>query len=315
MKQESSLLILGATGTVGGAVARAALTRPLGGGTVRALVRSTSSAALPAGLELVRGDLRDEAALARAVSGVRAVFYASPHEADEEELAERVVAACERAGTRLVFVGVHADGSSRPVRALMRFVYGRLVPHYRPKLRLSERVRTCKARPIVLMATNFFQNDEVFVDDIAAGVYPITFERGVNRVDVGDIADVAVRALLDEELPSGAYPVIGPESLTSADCARIWSAVLGRPVREDPSGNSFRARIDRSIRGRKHEDFVASFRALRRFELATDPRALAKTTELLGRPPLGYRAYVERLEATMPATTASAAPDRRAALV
>jgi uncharacterized protein YbjT (DUF2867 family) len=290
----SSLLILGATGTVGGAVARAAVAS---GARVRALVRS-SSTDLPDGIELVRGDLRDDAALTHAVDGARAVFYASPHEDDEEALAGRVIHACERAGARLVFVGVHTDGATRLARALRRFILGRILPHYRGKLRLSERVRTCKARPIVLMATNFFQNDEVFREDIASGVFPTTFERKVNRVDVADIADAAVRVLLDDALPSGAYSVVGPESLTSADCARTWSEVLGRSVREDREGVCFRARVERSLRGRKREDFIASFGVLRRFEVATDPRALAQTTMLLGREPTSYRSYVARVAAT-----------------
>ncbi|MDB4938894.1 MAG: Oxidoreductase [Labilithrix sp.] len=295
MTNEKPVLIVGATGTVGDAAARAAVDA---GARVRALVRSASSASkLAAGVEPLTGDLRDEASLRRAADGVRAVLYVSPHEADEEELADRVIRVCEAAQTRLVFVGVHVDGGTRVARALRRWIFGRVLPHYAPKLRLSERVRTSGARPIVLIPTNFFQNDELVLDDIEAGVYPIGFEKPVNRVDVRDVGEAAARALTDDALASGAYPVVGGESLSSAACAATWSEVLGRTIRYDSDESRFRAALARSVTGRKHDDFVASFGALRRFEVPTNPKELAATTALLGRAPTSYRAYVEHVAA------------------
>ncbi|MET0594449.1 MAG: NAD(P)H-binding protein, partial [Polyangiaceae bacterium] len=104
------VLVLGATGTVGSAVARATV---LAGGDVRALVRSEASVAkLPAGVTAMRGDLRDANALKSAMRGVQAVFYVSPHEPDEEALAASVIRACNDAKVRLVFVGVHVDATT-----------------------------------------------------------------------------------------------------------------------------------------------------------------------------------------------------------
>jgi uncharacterized protein YbjT (DUF2867 family) len=141
---------------------------------------------------------------------------------------------------------------------------------------------------------NFFQNDEPFRAEILAGEYPIPLSRkGANRVDVRDIGDVAARALLDDPpLPDGAHPVVGPASLSGEDCAAIWSRVLGRPVRyTGGEPGRFEAAARRVLRGKKLEDTVASFGALARFRIATDPRALAATTALLGRPPRSYEAY------------------------
>ena len=68
-------LVTGATGKVGGAVARALLAR---GDSVRALVRSPDKAArlLPAEVELVRGDVTDAASVEAAVAGCELVFNA-----------------------------------------------------------------------------------------------------------------------------------------------------------------------------------------------------------------------------------------------
>ena len=71
----SPVLVLGATGGQGGAVARSLLTS---GVPVRAMVRRPDSGSArrlaAAGVAIVPGDLVDEAALAVAMRGVRALF-------------------------------------------------------------------------------------------------------------------------------------------------------------------------------------------------------------------------------------------------
>jgi dihydroflavonol-4-reductase len=69
-------LVTGATGNVGNAIVRALLAE---GRRVRALVRDPERARglLPAGCDLVRGDVTEPATLAPAVHGVEAVFHAA----------------------------------------------------------------------------------------------------------------------------------------------------------------------------------------------------------------------------------------------
>lgn len=281
---ERNVLVVGATGTVGSATLGA-----LRGAKakVRALVRGARE--LPAHVTAVRGDLRDPASLDRALDGVHAALFVAPHEPDEEALAECFVRACERSGTRIVFVGVHVDGGNRVSRAIKRAVYGQVLSHYRPKFRLSERVRSSKANPIVLVPTNYFQNDEMFFDQIASGRYSQQFVRPINRVDVRDLGEAAARALLDPSLSSRAYPVIGPASLTSEECAAIWSEALGIEVR---AGGSFEEVLARVVDGKKRGDFVATYAVLKKLALPTDPAQLAETTALVGHPPRSYRDYV-----------------------
>ena len=289
----TTVLVGGATGTVGREVVRALLAKR--GVTVRALVRDPSKA--PAGTVAASGDLRDPASVARALEGATSAFYVSPHEHDEEALARTFVAACEERRVRLVFVGVHADGATRVARALKRFAYGRLLPHYRAKLRLSEGVRRSRTEAIVLMPTNFFQNDELALGPLLReGRYVVPMgTRGINRVDVRDLGDAAARALTDAALAPGAYPVVGPASLGGPASAAAWAGALGREVTfaDDLAAfAAFEACAAEALSGRKLEDFVASHRVLRRFAMPTDPRDVAATTALLGRPPRAYEEYV-----------------------
>lgn len=303
------VLIIGATGTVGREAVAATLKQ---GGRVRALVRSSASAsALPPEVEPVLGDLRDPGSVARALDGARAALYVSPHEPDEAQLAAGFVRACEAAGVRLVFVGVHIDGANKLTRALKRLMFGRVIPHYRPKLELSERARSSATRPIMLMPTNFFQNDELFREDIEAGSYPTAFERPVNRVDVRDLGLAIARALLDESLPSGAYPVVGPRSLDGDTCASIWSAALSSTVQCERNAARAVAAIERALSmklsEKKQTDFVKTFAVLRSFELKTLQKDVAATTSLIGKAPTDYQTYVRDTAARWDREAASAA--------
>ena len=73
---EDLTLVTGATGLVGHNVVAALLAR---GRRVRALVRDVerARATVPAGAELVRGDVTDEDSVARAVAGCRVVYHAA----------------------------------------------------------------------------------------------------------------------------------------------------------------------------------------------------------------------------------------------
>jgi dihydroflavonol-4-reductase len=74
MATQDRVLVTGASGFVGSAVARAAQQR---GYQVRVLIRASSPRCNLAGLdaEVVEGDIRDEAAVSRALEGVRHLFH------------------------------------------------------------------------------------------------------------------------------------------------------------------------------------------------------------------------------------------------
>ncbi|HSL82483.1 MAG TPA: NmrA family NAD(P)-binding protein, partial [Thermoanaerobaculia bacterium] len=222
------VLVAGATGAIGSEVVQALLER---GAPLRVFVRSKEKVAhLPAEVKRVEGCMEDREAIGRALRGVQAAFFVSPHDPAEERLAENFLGACEAAGVRLVFSGVHAGGRNRLVRLLHRFLFGLLLPHYRPKLRIGERVRTSRTRAVVLVPANYFQTDEICMAALLGGEYPLSL-RQFPRVDARDVGEAAARALLDPTVPPGAYTLVGPASLTGEVVAANWTAALGHPVR------------------------------------------------------------------------------------
>jgi uncharacterized protein YbjT (DUF2867 family) len=282
--------VIGASGTMGQCAVASLLQRRA---RFKVMARDVNGLAhLPPHVERVSADASRIDDLLRALDGVRAVFYVSPHTPDEERLAENVVRAVERTGTRLVFAGVHIDGTSKVTRALMRVLLGLHAPHYRAKMRAAETAR-CARDSIVLMPSNFCQNDELFRGAILGGTFPSPLAHGgMNRVDVRDVGDAAARALLDPTLRAGAYPVIGPASPNGPECAATWSRELGYDVRYTGESDDWKRFVDAALTGHKRDDYLASFALLRGYALPTNTEHLRQTTELLGKPPRTYAEYV-----------------------
>ncbi len=291
-----TILVLGSTGLVGREVLAALARR---GVRPRVLVRDPARLSEPDGLDVRVGDLRDPASLRAAVDGVDVVFHISPHEADEVALTRAVIEACEAAGARLVFAGVHVWGRNRLASWLMRRLYGMLLPRYRGKLAIGHLVETSATDPVVLCPSNFMQNDEVLLDTILDGefVHPCS-PKGLNRVDLRDVGDVAARVLLDPDFPSGAYAVVGPRSLTGPECAQAWADALGRPVRYAGDDDAALDRaLARHLTGQRRADWSSSLRMLRNFAVHASAAELAETERLLGRPPTDFATFVRRVVA------------------
>jgi uncharacterized protein YbjT (DUF2867 family) len=143
------VLVTGATGNQGGAVARTLLDA---GRQVRALVRDPSSEAAlalaAAGAILVRGDLDDAASLAEAVDGAGAVFsletadFAHLMEDHEVQRARNLVKASREAGIRqIVHSSVSGAGVDDP-GAFDEEQWGAFPAHYwRSKIEAERVVR------------------------------------------------------------------------------------------------------------------------------------------------------------------------------
>ncbi|MFC3737272.1 SDR family oxidoreductase [Paractinoplanes deccanensis] len=279
-----TVLVVGATGSVGAHTTSALLAR---GADVRALVRGADrAAALPDGVTPVLGDLRDEAAVTAALTGVTAALYTTPHDPDEERLAEIFASACERLGVRLVFCGVYAGG-------LLRVIYEMFLPHYRGKVRIGARMRRSPVCDVVLAPTNFYQNDEIVKSDILGGRYPLpAHPRGVNRVDLRDVGEVLARALTDPTFPAVTGTLAGPASISGREAAETWAAELGRPVEYQDAESTWFAALARGLSGQKLQDFRKTYRLLSRVPVPTKPRDVEMITRLLGHPPRPYADYV-----------------------
>lgn len=286
---QPTVLVLGADGTVARAALQALLRRRT---RIRALVRQARPDR-DARIEWVTGDLRDPGVLRSALTGVRRVLYVTPHVDEEVTMAEHVVDECRRAGVQLIFVGVHVSGRSVAGR-LQRRLFTVLLPAYRPKLGIGRMVEETSPDAVLLVPSNFFDNDLPFLPDILQGRFPTPL-RGCNRVAACDIGEVAARALTEADFPTGTHGISGPETLTGAESAAIWSEALGRPIRYTGDDRTAweKTLCQRIPEGKRRRDWRNSFRALGWMRVGTSAREVAETTALLGRVPTSYRDWVQ----------------------
>ncbi len=227
-----TILVTGATGRVGRQVVQQLVKR---GADVRVLVRDTSKASFPAGVEVVQGDLLDIDALRTAFTGVNTLFLLNAVAGDEFTQALITLNIAREAGVeRVVYLSViHSD----------RFVN---VPHFAVKSGAERMIERMGFSATILRPAYFIDN-ELMIKDIIFnhGIYPMPIgSKGVAMVDARDIAEVAAIELIRREQAPGKLPIetinlVGPDTLTGSDLAAIWSDVLGRPVAyggDDPTG-------------------------------------------------------------------------------
>ena len=218
-----TILVTGATGHVGRQVVEQLVQR---GASVRALVRDVAKADFPAGVDVVQGDLLDVDALRRAFTGVSTLFLLNAVVPDEYTQALIALNLAREAGVRgIVYLSViHSE----------RYVN---VPHFAGKFGVERMIEGMGLHATILRPAYFIGNDLTIKDVITGhGVYPMPIGgKGLAMVDTRDLAEVAAIELIRREeaaepLPLVRVNVVGPDTLTGADIAAIWTDVLGRPV-------------------------------------------------------------------------------------
>ncbi|WP_404333982.1 SDR family oxidoreductase [Sphingomonas sp. MMS12-HWE2-04] len=218
-----TILVTGATGNVGRNVVDQLVQR---GADVRALVRDAAKATLPAGVEIVQGDLLDVDALRAAFSGVSTLFLLNGVVPDEFTQALLTLGVAREAGVRrVVYLSViHSD------------VYVN-VPHFAGKFGVERMIEAMGFEATVLRPAYFMDNEVTIKDAITGyGIYPMPIgDKGLAMIDARDIGEIAAIELLRRKRAEGPLPferinLVGPDTLTGVDAAAIWSDVLGRPV-------------------------------------------------------------------------------------
>lgn len=210
------VLVVGGTGTVGSEVVRQLSDR---GFVPKVLTRSAEKAGAR-NVESSVGDLGRPDTLAAAFQDAEGAFVLAPIGADETRHALNAVEAARTAGVaRLVYVSVVMPPGSE------------VIPHFASKIAVERAVQASGLSWVILRPNNFFQNDLAARDAITRlGLYPFPIgSRGLNRVDVRDVAEAAVNAFAHPDL-QGIFPVNGPRGMTGEDTARIYGEQLGRPV-------------------------------------------------------------------------------------
>jgi uncharacterized protein YbjT (DUF2867 family) len=227
MTVSTTVLVTGATGKQGGAVARRLLAE---GRPVRVLVRNeatASAAALAAaGAELAQGDFDDPASLPPALKDVAAVFAMpptaiSPAGPDTELEVTRGLAlidATAAAGVEQVVFSTVASGSAA-------------------KIRIERHLFDTIALPTVLRPVRFMTNyigaGVLGVDGISGGVHRHLFppHEPMQVVALEDIADLTALALAAPERFAGRTLELAGDQPTPVGAAAAISEATGIPVR------------------------------------------------------------------------------------
>lgn len=278
-------LVIGGTGMVGSKVVAGLLKQ---GVIVRVMSHSPDKLKrLPTGVEGHRADLDDPDTLPAAFDGIDSVFLLNTVGPNETNEGLSAVSAAKAAKVKkIVYMSVSMpEGSEK-------------IPHFRSKLPVEKAIKELRLAYTILRPNNFFQNDLWLKSAIMQySIYPQPIGRkGLNRVDVRDIADCAINALTKSGHEGKTYEVHGPDTLTGEGIARIYSKHLGREIRY--SGEDLGAWAERS-KGVMPEFLIADMRIMYQFfqdnGMIASKDELEKTQKLLGRKPRTFDDFVKEI--------------------
>lgn len=288
-----TILVTGATGTIGRNVIEQLVKR---GADVRALVRHPEKASLPAGVAVAQGDLLDVDSLRSAFSGVSTLFLLNAVVPDEFTQALTALNLAREAGiARFVYLSViHSD----------RYVN---VPHFAGKFGVERMIEQMGFKATILRPA-YFMNNELMIKDAVTGygVYPIPIgSKGLAMIDARDIGEIAAIELVRREtsamqLPLERINLVGPETLTGAKAAAIWSDVLGRAV---AYGGDDTAGFENNLRQFMPAWMAFDMRVMsERFlteGMIPESGDVERLIEMLGRPLRTYRDFVAEITASV----------------
>ena len=284
-----SILVTGATGTIGSLVVQG-LARQ--GASVKALVRQTGKATLPAGVTEVVADMTDIPSMRGALSGVRTLFLLNAVTPDEVTQGLQTLSLAREAGIeRIVYLSViHADQFTD-------------VPHFTGKHTIERMIERLDLPVTVLRPAYFMQNDQQVKAVIEGyGVYPMPIgDAGVSMIDTRDLADVAVVELLRRDAAPGPLPrevldVVGPDALSGTSAAETWSRVLQREIRYGGDDlAAFEAQLAQAMPSWMAYDMRLMMARIQQQGMKPEAGTVQRLETLLGRPLRRYEDLVKAL--------------------
>lgn len=273
-------LVIGGTGTVGKEVVK----RLLAAREDVFIMTREAAPHHPVGARVVQADLDDAATVHAAARGMDRMFLLVAQGPWETEQGLAAVAAARAAQlSRLVYVSVRMPAFASDV------------PHFATKQVIEQAVRQSGIPFTILRPNNFFQNDLAFLDVILQyGVYPQPIgSKGVARVDVRDIADAAVLALVAGGHEGEIYELNGPELLSGVGIAEAYSRQLGRPVAyAGDSLEAWEASVIQVLPPWLVSDLKVMYEKFQAHGMPSTPRDDRRLRELLGRHPRRFDAFV-----------------------
>jgi uncharacterized protein YbjT (DUF2867 family) len=215
------ILVTGATGLNGGELVRLLSAR---GVPVRALVRDASRAAALSSLpnvDIVEGDMAHPETLDQPLRGVDRAMLISSSNASMLDVQSNFIDAARKAGVTHM---VKLSGIIPEIDSPFRFAR----MHGEIELRLERSgIAFTHLRAGEFMHSYFRQVPAI----VARGALFLPMEDAqIASIDVGDIAEVAAKALTESGHEGKTYPLTGPEALTMAEVAQKLSAATGKEI-------------------------------------------------------------------------------------
>ena len=227
------ILIVGATGALGGHVARLLIEK---GEKVRVMTRDPRRAAALAalGADVVRGDLRDAATLRTAARGVRAIVSSTHalldkgkdahHQVDDRGQRDLMAAAKEAAVQHFVFISALGASPNHPV------------DFWRTKERMERHLAASGLRYTIIRPSAFMgvHAYDLIGKAVVTGKRVLLFGAGNNLknfVAEIDVARLVVLALGDERLHGQTIEIGGPENLSSKDVVAVFETIAARKAK------------------------------------------------------------------------------------
>jgi len=227
-KSQGSILITGATGFIGRRLTERLLDE---GYSVRCMVRHTS-AVLPAGAEIVQGDMLDSGTLGQALAGIDTAYYLvhsmsggrAGFERRDREAAENFVAAANRAKVRRVIYlgGLGETGDD-------------LSEHLKSRLEVAEILKkgiftTTFLRAAIIIGAGgaYFEMVRALVNRLPLMITPRWVTTRCQPIAVDDVIGYLAGCLADERTAGRTFDIGGPEVLTYKEMMERFAGIEGK---------------------------------------------------------------------------------------
>jgi uncharacterized protein YbjT (DUF2867 family) len=227
---DSRILVVGATGELGGAVARGLIATGI---PVRAFGRNRAKLddLRSLGAEVVTGDLMDREAVSRACAGVGQIFTSANNVFGHGATSPNRVDLCAH---RILCDAAREHGVSRLVYVSGRGMIGPECPvdFFRLKLRIEDLVRQSAVPYVLLRPTVFMETwvGRLLGEGIRDRGVAVLFGDGrqvTNLIAVADVAAFAVEILQREGIRNETIEVGGPSNISFADITSVIERELG----------------------------------------------------------------------------------------
>lgn len=283
-----SVLVIGGTGTIGSQV----LNRLTHMGVESSCLsrHADKLKKLAPGVNGHVGDLLRLFSLERGFKGVEKLFLISPISRTETKEGLNAIEAAKAAGVKkIVYISMPKhEGTDK-------------VPQFRNKAPIEAALKDSGIAYTIIRPYNLFQNDHWGRAAISLyDVYPQPIGNiGINRVNVHDVADAAINALLDDKFNQGDYALHSNEVLTGDSIAAIYTKHFGKTINYAGDDlESWANQAQHMMPSWMVQEFKIMYTYIQEKGLIAPTEDAKRQEELIGHPPSSFDDFVAELAKT-----------------